>query len=189
MGCDIHALAEVRKNGKWQAVTDEVFPEVYYNPDSKSEYFHREFTADPYSGRNYFLFAMLADARNHHDLVPFSELKGVPDDASPEWLKEVDDWGGDMHSMSWYTLRELQEAPWDKTFTWVTLTTPEAAKKYQETGEWPDWTFRASTEPTKQISREMTYHEAAGFFYDKTLAALANLGDPDDVRLVFGFDN
>ena len=187
MGSDIHMMAEVRKGGKWKAVTDEVFPNPFHDPGS--EHFSKEFTADPHRGQNYFLFAILADVRNYDEVKPFNEPRGVPEDASPEWLEAVDAWSGDMHSKSFYTLRELQDAPWDNTFTWRTLTTPEAAKKYRETGEWPKVTFRGSVGPCEEVARQVTYREAAGYFVEKTMPTLAQLGAPDDVRVVFGFDN
>ena len=60
MGCDIHLITEIRKGGKWQFVED--------RPESLL-------------GRNYSLFAFLADVRNSFNYDGFSE-KGLPEDLS-----------------------------------------------------------------------------------------------------------
>lgn len=72
-------------------------------------------------GRNYDLFSMLADVRNGYGFAgcptgeyiqPICGPKGVPDDASPEYLQIVERWDGDGHSHSWLTLRELEAYDW-----------------------------------------------------------------------------
>ena len=40
-----------------------------------------------------------------------------------------------------------------------------------------------------QIEWEEPYHKSAGQFYNKTMPALRALGKPEDVRIVFFFDN
>ena len=67
MGCDIHSLAQVRKNGKWVTVLQTVAGDH----------------------RNYDTFAVLADVRNGYGFAgcdtgdgfePISEPKGFPSD-------------------------------------------------------------------------------------------------------------
>ena len=60
MGCDIHIVVEVKKNGKWEYV-----PEVPENFDQ----------------RNYGVFAALADVRNSFNIKGFKP-KGLPEDIS-----------------------------------------------------------------------------------------------------------
>ena len=60
MGCDIHLITEIRKDGKWQFVKE--FP-------------------DSMTGRNYSLFAFLAGVRNYFNFDGF-EPKGLPEDIS-----------------------------------------------------------------------------------------------------------
>ena len=60
MGCDIHLITEVKKNGKWEYV-----PEIPETLDS----------------RNYNVFAFLAGVRDYFDTKGFPE-KGLPEDIS-----------------------------------------------------------------------------------------------------------
>lgn len=75
-----------------------------------------------YSGRNYNLFAILANLRNGRGFagvltgeptVPIDAPRGVPDDASLAYRNEVDNWGTDGHSHSWFSLHELLAYDWD----------------------------------------------------------------------------
>ena len=71
-----------------------------------------------YSGRNYWLFNLLADVRYGPDwLKPLDSPRGVPADASYAYRQVVKDWDCDGHSHSYFTLTELLEVPddmWDK---------------------------------------------------------------------------
>lgn len=66
-----------------------------------------------YKSRNYLLFSILAGVRNHLDIKPISPRRGVPWDASIDYLKEVNRLEGDGHSHSWFTLKEILDFPWD----------------------------------------------------------------------------
>ena len=131
MGTDIHMAAEVRKNGKWQLVTECVFPHYEYKYNKEKGEWDCEIsdrkTFDPYSDRNYDLFAMLADVRNDGDINPISEPKGYPEDMCDELKSDVGlherDWQSweeygrrphlsDEHSSSYLTLKELLEYDW-----------------------------------------------------------------------------
>lgn len=65
-----------------------------------------------YRGRNYSLFSRLADVRSYGDGTAISEPRGVPDDASDAYLYIVEQWKGDGHSHSYFTLTELLEHDW-----------------------------------------------------------------------------
>jgi hypothetical protein len=80
---------------KW--VNDDGNWEVPYN----SEY---------YRGRNYGLFSILADVRGHQ--VPIDKARGIPDDASTGYKYICEQWDGDGHSHSYFTLEELLEVDW-----------------------------------------------------------------------------
>ena len=122
MGCDIHMYAEVKKNNKWSKVGD-VFENMWYSKDRELSDWNKPLTDTPYDGRNYDLFAILADVRNGHGFAgcvtgerfnPISEPKGLPDDVSKKIKKESDKWDGDGHSHSYFTVKELldfQEIP------------------------------------------------------------------------------
>lgn len=134
MGCDIHTMVEIRRqryenrqagdDGGWrwlQLDADELsIPNPYYDPDSDQAYWRDQpkHTSEPFGGRNYDLFALLADVRNGYGFAgvkrgdpiePLDQPRGVPDDASHAWLAEVESWDVDMHSHTYFTLAELLE--------------------------------------------------------------------------------
>jgi hypothetical protein len=79
MACDIHFYVERRVNGTWESC-DRWEPDEYYpgRTSCKTSY---------YPGRNYHLFAILADVRNYqrnladdradNRFVPISQPKGL----------------------------------------------------------------------------------------------------------------
>lgn len=101
MGCDIHCYAEKRnKYGKWEIVGDNY---------------------QPYNNRNYNLFSILANVRNGtafsgcktgEGFIPISNPKGVPSDASEDYVSIVEQWDSNGHSHSYFTLRELLDYDW-----------------------------------------------------------------------------
>ena len=95
MGCDIHIIAETKKNGKWTRSTEKVFKNPYYreNDESSFDWNKNEFEIDPPSSRNYDWFAILANVRNGIGFAGIStgegfgivsEPKGLPEDLSNE---------------------------------------------------------------------------------------------------------
>lgn len=68
-----------------------------------------------YRGRNYYLFAALADVRNDYEIEPISEPRGIPEDVSYP-IKHIlkVNWGSDAHSISYFTLKELLDVDWSK---------------------------------------------------------------------------
>lgn len=105
MGCDIHLYVEVIKDGAWVSADtwkiedgDKVIP----------------YGSRFYSGRNYWLFAMLADVRNNGEVNPFSPPRGLPPDMSVEVEEEARKWEGDAHSHSYFTMSELHSFDWNQ---------------------------------------------------------------------------
>lgn len=213
MGCDIHCYCEVRKNGKWEELKEKIFKSCY----------SEELSSDPYHGRNYDLFAILANVRNGrgfagsdtgNGFMPISPLKGLPADVSGEIKKSSDSWDCDGHSHSWVTLKELIDYNWSqKTFKRGVVNENEY-KTFKLNGEPDGWCSSCSgpnivminndemesfikNPETKETGKEYytriiwgtTYYDAAGSFYKNTIPALKSLGNPEDVRLVFWFDN
>lgn len=96
MGCDIHVIAEVKKNGKWEVNKEEVFINPYYKEgETDYDWQKTKFQADPDGGRSYDWFAILADVRNGFGFAGVStgdgfdvvaQPKGLPDDLSSEGL-------------------------------------------------------------------------------------------------------
>jgi hypothetical protein len=106
-------------------------PVDFYNSSENrlSIYLHRTSeeppfkTASPWEGRNYRLFAILADVRNGSGFAgvdtgdriePISDPRGVPSDAHPETRDFLESYGVDGHSHSWFTLAELEDYDWGK---------------------------------------------------------------------------
>jgi hypothetical protein len=179
MGCDIHSNVEVRKDGKWVAI-DVDFP----------TWRDGEFTGEPFSNRSYSTFAFIANVRNYSGIpLNFGEMpRGIPDD-SPfsrnnakhteygfggypyEVYDEV--WDCDNHSHSYLTLRELAE------FNYDSMVEDRRCMRNNSGG--------SMCEPSE--GEMMTYREylGEGFFTD--LEILKTVGELDDVRIVFWFDN
>ena len=66
MGCDIHAIIEIKQNGKWRYVED---------------------LPDAFTDRNYAFFSMLnRNVRNNYGLHGF-EGKGLPSDLSGQQFR------------------------------------------------------------------------------------------------------
>lgn len=163
--------------------------EQEYQSDKESTYKYEspEVLGWLYDNRDYDVFAILADVRNGRGFagiktgegfVPISEPKDLPIDVSEEVKKESDYWGGDGHSHSYLTLKELL------TYDWHGQTTKKEG-----------------------MVTKISYYEAARDFVDEVIPALKKLvhtskqdsGFPfleklteeqtEDVRIVFWFDN
>jgi len=174
MGCDIHPIAEVRKEGKWTAVTADVFP--FSEWDRK--YYKKDGGSAPFDWRSYSMFAFLAGVRNLDHCEPLSEPRGIPDDASEE-AKELEAfWECNGHSHSYVTLQELLAFDYDKTFG-NRRVTKQVGPNAWSGGE-------LAEEGEGEI---VTYRENLGPHFFAHLEALKALGEPQDVRVVFLFDN
>ena len=86
MGCDIHVHGEVKVDGSW----------MHYSKMDVS--------------RDYALFTKMANVRNYSngEIVPLSEPKGLPFDATEPTLFEANHFDTDGHSHSWLGLAELR---------------------------------------------------------------------------------
>ena len=131
MGADIHFYVEKKQaDGTWAAQAEEV-PNTYYKPETAPAPGERDedgeravdVISDWYSGRNYSLFAILADVRNGYGfagvdtgdpVVPIDAPRGLPDDVSRTIHQQSEYWGVDGHSHSHFTVRELIDADWQQ---------------------------------------------------------------------------
>ena len=114
MGCDIHLRVQHRAGVVW-FYSEKQVPDKYREGQTTHERW--------YDGRNYRLFAMLADVRNGVGFAgvdtgnrfnPIAEQRGLPEGIDAYIGKTNDDyefWFGD-HSFSWLTLTELLEYDW-----------------------------------------------------------------------------
>lgn len=104
MGCDIHTYKEKRIDGQWVSGETWEVSEDQYSGDS----IRYDRTGDtPYRGRNYAQFGLMAGVRWDSPHTP--EVRGIPQDASPEVKREIEQWDSDGHTHSYLTVRELKE--------------------------------------------------------------------------------
>lgn len=211
MGCDIHLCVEKRVDGEWVAV-------------KREHEWYKEKTVDwLWHGRNYSLFAILADVRNGYGVagvdtgegyIPISQPRGLPFGTSDEVRGEAQDWGYDGHSHSWLTLRELQEYDWQRVTKRVGWVNDKEYAHFREHGRPREWSGGVSGRSVMHLTNEMmdalldghiikrddlyyytlveweeTYRESVKHALDEIMPKLVKLGDPDDVRIVFWFDN
>lgn len=105
MGTDIHMFVEKQntKTKEWELITQKGELDWLY------------------WGRNYDLFAILADVRNDKNLpgvvtgdgfTPIASPKGMPSDASEMYRQLREDWEGVGHSDSFFTVSELIAFEW-----------------------------------------------------------------------------
>lgn len=118
MGCDIHvgvevlreefegatnhqhALAKVSRGRRWKNIPPPTIT-LFKNADG-SDYTGTYW----YWGRNYRLFALLADVRNDYSITPIDMPRGLPVDMDPETEDDL----SDEHSQTWFLLSELLAA-------------------------------------------------------------------------------
>lgn len=250
MGCDIHFYVEKRVNGKWETA-DKWVPNPYADESDDPVERQRKVVEDHiYSGRNYDLFAILADVRNGRGFaggatgdgfVPIAEPRGLPEDVSPLVADESDGWGGDGHSHSHFTVAELMQYDWTQTTRHEGIVNIHEWAKFRLRGKpdswsgmvagqnvailapgqfeeaWqavranrnidihhaPYWVFRETPDVVAdmvnllgpnlslfcQVSWVEPYFVSAGEFLSQTMPKLWRIGKPEDVRIVFWFDN
>jgi hypothetical protein len=174
MGCDIHIFVE-RKNkntDKWEEFTEDHFT----LDDFDKKYLKKEKGNKPFDWRNYSMFAFFAGVRNYDHCTPLAVPKGVPTNLSEEVRGQL--WEDDGHSESYLTLRELKEFDYDKEF-WNRRVTKQLSEN--------SWTGAGLAEEGER--KVMTYRKNLGELYFTHLEELSQLGNLDDVRIVFFFDN
>lgn len=174
MGCDIHSFAEIKnKEGKWEKVSDH-----FSLDDWAKEYYNKEKGDSPFDRRDYSVFAFLADVRNYDHCEPISKPTGIPADVSDEVRESYERWSSDAHSASSLTLKQLLDFDYDKKF-WNRRVTKQTGPN--------SWNGASLAEEGEGTT--ISYRENLGEMFFKDLEALKELGKPDDVRLVFWFDN
>jgi len=166
-------------------------------------------------GRRYNLFAILANVRNGRGFAgiptgrgfkPISMPRGLPVDVSPEIKKQ-----SDGHSHSWLAVQELLDYDWhgQTTVQYGTIS-KDQYKVFAATGNLPSSyygyvsgggvrTVDASeilATPDDGIAYftvvewSETYAEAVGkFIIEDWIPALESLGNPEQTRIIFWFDN
>ena len=158
MGCDIHLYVEKYNEAKkvWE----------FIEPPSGWDKFAEEngYTPNWYQGRNYNLFAILADVRNGvgfagvdtgDSLETIAPPKGTPKDASEDYKAIFEDWGEDGHSHSFLTVREILDFPgWEKGGTYRGWVNMEGYEHYLTHGQPEAWCGGISGGKVKHVSNE-----------------------------------
>ncbi|WP_149023384.1 hypothetical protein [Listeria aquatica] len=132
MGADIHLFVEKKnQDNEWKAV---LYEDGSYD--------------GLYDVRNYSVFAILADVRNGYGFAggdigdafnPVSFPKGIPYNASEEFLKVRETWDIDGHSDSYLTLKELRDFNWDQKTMKRGFVDEEGYKEFLKTNEVNSW--------------------------------------------------
>ena len=150
MGCDIHLYVEVKDGADWKSLREPV-PNPYYDESEPEE--DRESPTNlprSYSGRNYGLFAILADVRNGHGFAgtdlgdstkPIAQPRGLPSDVSTAIGAESEQWGVDGHSHSYFTLAELYAHDWSSPV--VNRSQVRRTREWRSAPVWSDRDTRA----------------------------------------------
>ncbi len=185
MGCDIHAFVEKRTEGKWECITEIEDDEGYLSPKKQI-----------YSERNYSLFGILAGVRG--DSKPIKEPVGLPDDVSEMVKKISDQWDSDGHSHSYYTLKELIQFDENTPIPESGYMMKDRWAKFQESLQTPepDYNLRYPYAGWANPELGWEYHKwqvpakvVASTLYEKVIPELKTLGEPEDIRIIFWFDN
>jgi hypothetical protein len=208
MGCDIHCYAE-RRDGPERPWTSADAWEEGTAWDMPISIFEVPLERRVYSERNYPLFSALAGVRNRAEISPVAMPRGLPGDTSPNVLAQSDLWGSDGHSRSWLTLAELMSYDWTQSIRERGICSME---DYQEWRRWrrdrgllPRNFCQAITGPAVVVvepdseqfhlgthvkfEASVVLSSVCVDFLANTMPRLWRLGAPEDVRLLFWFDN
>lgn len=223
MGCDIHFYVEKKVKGKWVAADK-------YTKDEDGN-LNVDYDDRFYAGRNYNLFAILANVRNGigfagcktgGGFIPISEPKGLPEDVSQKVKDISDGWDCDGHSHSWFTVKELLDYDWTQKSNLIGVVNAvdfERWNRYDRSQSEPPSNYcggcfggsivhvsekemleliKDKTEEEiardyanhyTQVEWQQTYASACANFWSTTMPRLLQVGKPEDVRIVFWFDN
>jgi hypothetical protein len=180
MGTDIHIVAEVKRDGEWR-LSDIKVP----------------------CNRDYDTFAILANIRNGfgfagvktgEPLTPISLPRGLPKDISEELKGKMnlpgdnDCWLGD-HSYSYITLKEMLEYDYNGLRIECGMVTHATAEAFRKEGKLPEeWCGWTSMKGYEKMEWKRPLKEAA-YLFGEIVVSLIPLGEPENVRIVFGFDS
>lgn len=197
MGCDIHMMVEIKRSinneTKWVNY-DHFRKNPYFGVYEDEEELQR---IDLNRDRSYVAFSQLCGVRSYTDSSPrISEPRGIPEDCCQYIKDEVESWGCDGHSHSFATLSEIRKFRESLKPTKLKgMISPEQAKKLDEEGEkpqsWCGWTSNDSwvhrewedlIDALKPIE-EALENRALEHWWHKDHV------EPDNIRIVFFFDN
>ena len=178
MGEYINTVVETRGPSGWRESEATVFSNDPTWPGHDSS----EFTRHAFFWQSCTMYTLFADVRvREHGIVPLAPDRGLPDDASDEALQKLTGgWGGhDWLQIGEYNTvaKKIENRNHDTSFGFSWLSAAELlAVDY-------DVLITSVDDRTKIES----LREALGDLYFKHLGQLAQLGNPNDVRILFCF--
>lgn len=172
MGCDIHSFVEVQEGGAWASRGNVFPPEKWMAERGDGPSLH------PWTIRSYRLFGFLAGVRNYSGIQPLSAPRGLPAGIADETAAANKYWDTDGHSHSWLTLAELLAVDYDSHIEDRSYTKQVGANS---------WDGSATAERGQGTVTTLREFLPAQFF--QSLEIAKTLGNPENVRFVFWFDN
>lgn len=151
------------------------FTEQRTNPDGWN---WEEVAFKPFDWRGYGMYAFLAGVRNYSGIKPLAEPRGLPQGLSYQTESENREWASDGHSHSWLLASELLEFDYDAMMEDRRFTRREGPNSFNG---------GATCEPGQ--GKQQTWREFLGPQFFRDLEMLRAVGDPDNTRVVFWFDN
>lgn len=143
MGCDIHCVTEVRRDGKWS---------MAYPLISKYDDEWKEPSKILLDNRDYELFGILAGVRRPVD-NPIAKGRGVPEDIS--WDESSTNLLGD-HSYSHCTLAEILAYNWTQVMHYEGWVNPVGFSQFMDEGRPRSYSGAVGGQMVQHISnREM----------------------------------
>jgi hypothetical protein len=205
MGCDIHICTEKlsEKNDgskKWVNCDNWRYNEHYNSKNPEGE--QKLNIQSIYSGRNYTLFSVLAGVRDYSgESKCISQPKGLPKDISKETKAESKRWGGDGHSHSYLTLKEIKDFRASKhKVKFSGLVSQADAKKLDEgigtPDSWCQWTSPSLGLVQREWEEEIDVLHTLVKAMDERMRDEFWIWDKEEhpdldekIRIVFWFDN
>ncbi len=181
MGCDIHTFVERKIDGEWTLI----------NKINRDDPGCPHIEDEVLGSRNYTFFAFLGGVRNDDEIEPIAADRGVPEDADAFTKENIAMMGGDYHSKSFITAKELFEADWDRPITVGGMVSARSAGLHKEHGVLPrEWCGYTTQKGYVQMEWKDTVRNNCG----RQIAELQRLyvmceGDLENTRVVFAFDN
>lgn len=167
MSTYITSFAEVKRNGIWKKV-GRIFPDRFFR--------EVKLTDHPFGNQNYAAFGFLANVRNYSRCDTINSHYGIPEDASPEIKLSYQASEEYSYSERHCYLADLIAFDYEQEF--------ENKREIQEEdpSEFPY--DQPANEPKGKI---MTYREHLGDEILEHIEILKELGDPEDVRVIYWF--
>lgn len=164
MGCDIHMHYELKTDTGWSPIDwKEPHRTGKYDDGSEKLDWGTYFKDPLYVGRNYDLFAILANVRNGVGFAgiptgtgfnPIAMPRGLPDDVSPAVKAESDKWGVDGHGHQWLTLAEAMDYNYEQQTGQLAVVTETEFGEFLDTGRPKSWCADVSGNSVVMLSNQ-----------------------------------